>query len=56
MKRTPLPSPTVLSAGAKIQAGYGRSFRDEQGDAVDIELVGEDSETMDTDRNVEKMD
>ena len=46
----------VLSTGAKIPVGYGRILRDEQGNAVDIELAGEDDETMDTDRNVETMD
>ena len=46
----------VLSTGAKIPIGYGRILRDEQGNAVDIELGEEDDETMDTDRNVETMD
>jgi nucleolar protein 16 len=45
-----------LSAGAKIPAGYGRILRDEQGNAVDIELGEEDDLAMDTDRNVETMD
>jgi nucleolar protein 16 len=46
----------TLSAGAKIPAGYGRILRDEQGNAVDIELAEEDDETMDTDRSVQTMD
>ena len=46
----------ALSGGAKIPVGYGRILRDEQGNAVDIELADEDGETMDTDRNVETMD
>jgi len=45
----------ALSAGARIPAGYGRILRDDQGNAVDIELADED-ETMDTDRKVETMD
>ena len=40
-----------LSVGAKIPAGYGRIMRDEQGNAVDIELGDEDDgEVLDTDR------
>jgi len=46
----------VLSTGGKIPVGYGRILRDEQGNAVDIELAEEDDETMDTDRNVGTMD
>jgi len=46
----------VLSTGGKIPAGHGRILRDEQGNAVDIQLAEEDDETMDTDRNVETMD
>ena len=46
----------VLSSDAPIPAGYGRILRDEQGNAVDIELAEEDDETMDTDRKVGTMD
>jgi len=47
-----------LSVGAKIPVGYGRIIRDEQGNAVDIELADEedDGETLDTGRDVETMD
>ena len=46
-----------LSTGAKTRTGYGRILRDEEGNAVDIQLVDEeDWESMDTDRNVETMD
>lgn len=44
-----------LSTGAKIPVGYGRILRDEQGNAVDIELADEDAETMDTVRNTGTM-
>lgn len=45
-----------VSTGAKNPTRYGRILRDEQGNAVDIELEDEEDETMDTDRNVETMD
>jgi len=45
-----------LSTGAKIPPRYGRILRDEQGNAVDIELGEEDVEGVDTDRDVETMD
>lgn len=44
------------SREAPVPPGYGRILRDEQGNAVDIELGDEDDETMDTDRKVETMD
>lgn len=46
----------ALSSEAAIPRGYGRILRDEQGNAVDIELADEGDETMDTDRNGETMD
>ena len=47
----------TVSPGAKIPPGYGRIIRDEEGNAVDIELadVDEEGERIDTDRNVETM-
>lgn len=44
------------SAGGKVPAGYGRILRDEQGNAVDIELGDEDDGELDADRKVETMD
>jgi len=45
-----------VSTGAKNPTKYGRILRDEQGNAVDIELEDEEDGTMDTDRSVETMD
>ena len=45
----------TMSAGARIPRGYGRILRDEQGNAVDIEL-GDVDEEMDTDRKVWTME
>lgn len=45
-----------LSTGAKIPIQYGRIVRDEQGNAVDIELAGEDVGGVDTDREGGTMD
>lgn len=45
-----------LSTGAKLPIKYGRILRDEQGNAVDIELAGEDVEGVDTDREGHTMD
>jgi len=47
---------TELSTGEKIPAGYGRILRDEQGNAVEIELGDEDDETLGADRNKGTMD
>jgi len=49
----------TLSSGGKLPRGYGRILRDEQGNAVDIQLadVDEEGETIDaTDRKVETME
>ena len=49
----------TLSSGGKVPRGYGRILRDEQGNAVDIELadVDEGGERIDaTDRKVETME
>jgi len=45
-----------LPTGAKIPAGYGRILRDEEGNAVDIELADEDDETTGADRGGGTMD
>lgn len=46
----------TLSSGGKLPRGYGRILRDEQGNAVDIELADVDEEIDDTDRKVETME
>ena len=46
----------TLSSGGKLPRGYGRILRDEEGNAVDIELADVDEGIDGTDRKVETME